>query len=68
MLNLEIARKDKGIAIVDIADYLDLRSQTVREKIRGKYPFTVREAMLIQKKFFPEYDFTYLFTQNKDNQ
>jgi len=28
MLNIDIARKEKGISIVDIADYLSVRSQT----------------------------------------
>ena len=56
MLNIDIARKEKGISIVDIADYLSVRSQTVSDKLKGKYPFT------FQEKFFPEYELKYLFT------
>lgn len=62
MLNIDIARKEKGISIVDIADYLSVRSQTVSDKLKGKYPFTFQEAMLVQEKFFPEYELKYLFT------
>ena len=62
MLNIDIARKEKGISIVDIADYLSVRSQTVSDKLKGKYPFTFQEAMLVQEKVFPEYELKYLFT------
>lgn len=66
MLNIDEARKKKGISIVDIADYLCVRSQTVSDKLRGKYPFTFQEAMLVQEKFFPEYELKYLFTPAGD--
>lgn len=66
MLNIDEARKEKGISIVDIADYLCVRSQTVSDKLRGKYPFTFQEAMLVQEKFFPEYELKYLFTPADD--
>lgn len=60
--NLERVRKEKGVSIVDIADLLNLRSQTVSEKIKGKYDFKFNEALVIQKNFFPEYEIVYLFT------
>lgn len=66
MLNIDEARKEKGISIVDIADYLCVRSQTVSDKLKGKYPFTFQEAMLVQEKFFPEYELKYLFTPAGD--
>lgn len=66
MLNIDEARKKKGISIVDIADYLCVRSQTVSDKLKGKYPFTFQEAMLVQEKFFPEYELKYLFTPASD--
>lgn len=66
MLNIDEARKKKGISIVDIADYLCVRSQTVSDKLKGKYPFTFQEAMLVQEKFFPEYELKYLFTPAGD--
>ena len=66
MLNIDEARKEKGISIVDIADYLCVRSQTVSDKLKGKYPFTFQEAMSLQQKFFPEYELKYLFTPAGD--
>ncbi|MDB8574025.1 helix-turn-helix domain-containing protein [Turicibacter sanguinis] len=60
--NLEIARKDKGVTLVDIADLLRVRYQTISDKIQGKFEFKFSEAVLIQKTFFPEYDLVFLFT------
>lgn len=63
MLNIEQARIEKEVALVDIADYLGIKAQTVRDKINGTYPFKFDEAVKIQQKFFPEYDLKYLFHQ-----
>lgn len=62
MLNIDVARRKKGVSIVDIADFLGVRAQTVSDKLKGKYPFTFQEAVLVQEKFFPEYKLKYLFT------
>ncbi len=62
MLNIEQARIEKEVALVDIADYLGIKAQTVRDKINGTYPFKFDEAVKIQQKFFPEYDLKYLFS------
>ena len=56
MLNIDKARKEKGVAIVDMADYLGVRAQTVSDKISGTYDFKFTEALALQQKFFPEYD------------
>lgn len=61
MLNIDEVRREKGITIVDMADFLGVRAQTISDKIKGKYPFTFEESLLIQEKFFPEYDLKYLF-------
>lgn len=63
MLNVDVARKEKGVAIVDMADYLGLRYQTVSDKIKGKYPFTFEETVMLWRHFFPEYDLVYLFSK-----
>ncbi|HES3276647.1 TPA: helix-turn-helix transcriptional regulator [Streptococcus pyogenes] len=62
MLNIDKARKEKGIAIVDMADFLGVRSQTVSDKIQGIYDFKFPEAVSLQREFFPEYDLEYLFS------
>ena len=64
MKNIERIRKEKGISLVDIADSLGVKAQTVREKINGDSDFKFGEASKIQKEFFPEYDITYLFTED----
>lgn len=63
--NLEQQRKVKNITLVDIADLLGIKYQTVREKIDGKSSFKFEEAEKIKKNFFPEYEIEYLFS--KDN-
>lgn len=63
MLNVDRVRREKNIAIVDIADFLEVRAQTVSDKIKGRYPFTFNEALEIQQHFFPEYELGYLFTE-----
>lgn len=63
MLNIDKARKEKGVAIVDMADFLGVRAQTISDKINGTYDFKFTEALSLQRKFFPEYDLEYLFSK-----
>ena len=63
--NLESVRQEKNVTLVDIADLLGVKYQTVREKIDGKSDFKFSEAMLIQEKFFPEYEIKFLFSKKK---
>ncbi|WP_274316312.1 helix-turn-helix domain-containing protein [Staphylococcus hyicus] len=62
--NLEKVRKDKGVSLVDIADLLGLRYQTVSDKINGASDFKFGEAIKIKNKFFPEYEIVYLFSRD----
>ena len=64
MKNIERIRKEKGVSLVDIADSLGVKAQTVREKINGDSDFKFGEALKIQNEFFPEYDITYLFMED----
>lgn len=52
MKNIEHIRKEKGVSLVDIADCLRLKSQTVREKINGDSDFKFGEALKVQQIFF----------------
>lgn len=63
--NLEKARKEKNVTLADMADAIHVRYQTVSDKINGESDFKFNEALLIQKKFFPEYDLIYLFSRSK---
>lgn len=62
MRNLEFIRKEKQISLVDMADLLGVKYQTVREKIDGDSDFKFGEAIAIQEKFFPEYEIKFLFS------
>lgn len=62
MLNIDTIRKLKGVSITEIADFLEVRTQTISDKIKGDYPFKFEETVKIQRKFFPEYDLIYLFS------
>lgn len=66
--NLENVRKDKGVSLVDMADVLGVRYQTVSDKIQGKYDFKFSEAVVIKRKFFPEYEIEFLFQEEKEKQ
>lgn len=63
--NFERIRKEKGVSLVDIADLLHIRYQTVREKINGESDFKFGEAVKIKCTFFPEYDIEYIFKRTE---
>lgn len=50
--NLEKLRKERGVTLVDMADLLHVRYQTVSDKISGISDFKFQEAVLIQQNFF----------------
>lgn len=59
--NLEAEIVRKRIKKQDIAKEIGRTYNTLNLKIAGKYQFTCDEALAIQEKFFPEYDFKKLF-------
>lgn len=65
MKNIELVRKEKNVSLVDIADLLGVRYQTVRSKINGDSDFTFGETVTIKKTFFPEYELEYLFSERQ---
>lgn len=65
--NLEVLRKEKNVSLVDMADLLGVKYQTIREKINGDSDFKFGEAIAIQEKFFPEYEIKFLFSRNENN-
>lgn len=58
-LRAEMARK--GITMVDISNFLNVRYATVNDKVNGKYRFYYDEALKIKRHFFPECNIEYLF-------
>lgn len=65
LYNLERVRKEKGVSLVDIADLIEVRYQTVSDKIQGISDFKFGEAMLIKQKYFSEYDIEFLFAREE---
>ncbi|GGN66298.1 XRE family transcriptional regulator [Oceanobacillus indicireducens] len=59
-LDAELARR--GIKRVDIArDLFNGRTATVSDKLNGKYPLLLTEAIKIKNEYFPELELGYLF-------
>lgn len=66
--NLEEIRKKKNVTLVDMADLLNVRYQTIADKINGTSSFKFSEALKIQESFFPEYELKFLFSLNPSTQ
>lgn len=59
--NLKREMKLANIKIKDFARCLNVRYATVQEKLSGKYPFKLDEAMKIKESYFPDMSIEYLF-------
>lgn len=68
MINLNKVRKEKNVTLVEMADLLGVRYQTISEKIDGKSDFKFGEALKIQEEFFPEYEIKFLFKNRSDEE
>lgn len=62
-LNGEIARRQ--IRKSDIAKTLGISYRSFRSKMTGVTPLTWKEAVMIQKSFFPDLDKDYLFATDE---
>lgn len=65
--HLYSAMKDKNVAMVDVADLLAVRYQTVSDKIHGTSSFSFNQAVKIRNEFFPEFSLEYLFQEIPQN-
>ncbi len=65
--NLIQVMKLKKVTFTQIAELLGCQLNTVSDKSDGtvKSGFSIDEALLIKKVFFPEYDIEYLFRREK---
>lgn len=59
--NLEAELARKAIKKKELAELLDVRQATIYDKINGKFPFTLDEAVAIRNNFFEEMNVEYLF-------
>lgn len=65
LANLEKIRKEKDVTLADMADLIEVRYQTISDKINGHSDFKFSEAVKIQQTFFPEYDLKFLFSKKE---
>ena len=65
--NLILAMDEKRITFTQISELLKCQLRTVSDKCKGaiKTEFSVSEALLIKRVFFPEYDFNWLFKKDE---
>lgn len=65
--NLLDAMEKKKVTFSQIAELFQCQLRTVSEKCKGvsRTEFTVSEALLMKRVFFPEYDFNWLFEKEK---
>lgn len=65
LTNLEKVRKQNKVSLVDIADLLEVRYQTVSDKINGISDFKFGEALLIKNTFFQSMKLSICFREKK---
>lgn len=56
-----------NVSIAKIAQVIGKTDRSVRDKVNGKYEFSVPEAGLIRDTFFPGMSLEYLFAKSKNN-
>ena len=61
MNKLYIAVKVKKVTVKNIADVIRKSERCVRDKLDGKFAFTLPEAVTIRDNFFPNYTIEDLF-------
>lgn len=63
VLNLKAEMLRHQISQKDIQEFLGCSESTLRKKLNGYSQFTMREAVAIRNKFFPDMTIDYLFAQ-----
>ncbi len=66
LANLRAEMVRNGVPPKKIAEFLNVRYQTVIDKLNGKYTFSFDDALAIKKEFFPDKELEYLFEKNKE--
>lgn len=59
--NLEAEMARNNVSRKDIANSLNVRYATIIDKLKGKYPIKLDEAIKIKNEFFPNFTVEYLF-------
>lgn len=64
-LRAEMARR--GLSVSDISRVIGKTDRSARDKISGRYTFSIDEAKKVRDTFFPGMDLDFLFSQNHPN-
>lgn len=64
--NLLAEMKKNRIKKTDLSNFLGVRYATILDKLNGKSPFMLTEALKIKGRFFPDKTIEYLFKTDKD--
>ncbi len=59
--NLKLLISEKGYSQKQIAEGIGIHPRTFCEKLKGRYTFTLDEAMSIKEKFFPDVSMDILY-------
>ena len=65
-VNLMAEMVRRGISVADIGRVIRKTERSVRDKIAGRYPFTLNEAKEIRDTFFEGMDLDFLFASPED--
>lgn len=64
-INLKTEIEKSNITNEEVADVLKLLPEDVENKLEGSGIFTIEEAMLLKKIYFPKMPLDYLFVYSK---
>ena len=64
-VNLEALIFINKISKYEIAEHLGITYNTLLAKISGKQPFKLDEAFEIQKQYFPDEEFNFIFKKTE---
>ena len=64
MYKIEMAVRLKQVSRQDLADATGKSLRTMNDKLAGKHPFTVPEALRIKEAYFPESSIEDLFCRS----
>lgn len=64
-LRAEMARR--GLSAADISRVIGKTDRSARDKISGRYTFSIDEAKKVRDTFFPGMDLDFLFSQSHSN-
>lgn len=64
-LNLKTELDRNNVNEIELAEAIGVHRNSISNKLNGRTPFTIDEALIIREKFFPYAEFQYLFKKIK---